>query len=343
MTGPGVKILAPVSRVDEVEMLACNGAEELYCGLVPPEWLEAYTGAIWLNRRSPAGANLGTYESLAALVGAAHGFNVPVFLTLNAPAYSERQLTLIGDLARRAIEEIGIDALIVSDLGLLLTLGDAGLGDRIHVSSIASALNTEAMEFYGDLGASRLILPRALSLREIRRVASLVGNRFALEAFILNDGCAFEEGLCHTTHHHRVGAFCANLAAWSCEPLRDDGTEVEGDERQALAQHMQNYREWLWYVNGCGRPLAPSGLPYGPCGLCAIPELHEIGVASLKIAGREASAFRKLVSLRLVKAIVDLVRGGASREEIVARAHELRNMPEMCDSGYMCYYRDYSN
>jgi len=335
-----MKILAPISSADEVEMLAANGAEEFYCGVVPREWMEAYSGAIWLNRRSPAGANLATYESLAELVRGAHSYGVPVSLALNAPCYNERQIQTIAELARRVTGEIGVDALIVSDVGLLLTLAELGLDTRIHISSIASALNSETIEFYRELGASRIILPRSLSLREIGQLAVAVGDRIELEAFILNDGCAFEEGLCHTTHHHRVGAFCGNIRQWSHDVYQDDGRLPGVDEQDVVAAHVQSYREWLWYVNGCGSPVSPKGLPYGPCGLCAIPELSRMGIASLKIAGREASPFRKLTSVRLVKAIVDMVRSGATPEEAAVRARRIQNTPRLCDAGYMCYYRD---
>jgi len=67
-----------------------------------------------------------------------------------------------------------------------------------------------------------------------------------------------------------------------------------------------------------------------------------MGITSLKIAGREASSFRKLASLRLVKTVVDHARSGATPEELVARVRRIRNTPQMCDAGYMCYYRSRS-
>jgi putative protease len=337
-----LKILAPISSADEVEMLAANGADEFYCGIVPPEWMETYTGAIWLNRRSPVGANLATYDSLAELVRRAHGFGIPVSLALNAPSYNERQLESISILARRATSEIGVDALIVSDIGLLLTLADMGLTTRIHISSIASTLNSETIEFYRELGAARIILPRSLSLHEIDGLAAKVGGRIELEVFILNDGCAFEEGLCHTTHHHSVGPFCWNIRRWNPDACRDDGRPVGQEEQEGLAAHWDSYREWLWYLGGCDSLSSPEGLPYGPCGLCAVPQFFRMGITSLKIAGREASSFRKLASLRLVKTVVDHARSGATPEELVARVRRIRNTPQMCDAGYMCYYRSRS-
>ena len=61
-----MKVLAPICSHDELEMLAASGAEELYCGIVPREWMERYTGAVWLNRRSPKGGSLETYAELKA-------------------------------------------------------------------------------------------------------------------------------------------------------------------------------------------------------------------------------------------------------------------------------------
>ena len=82
-----------------------------------------------------------------------------------------------------------------------------------------------------------------------------------------------------------------------------------------------------------------KGLPYGPCGLCAIPDLQRIGVESLKIVGREASPFKKLASVRMVRDIVNRTRAGAEKLTVIERAISLRGEPEHCHSGYMCYYK----
>ena len=109
-------------------MLVDNGAGELYCGLQPQDWTSTYSGALWMNRRSPAGANLSTYDDLSALVGRAHAHAVPVFLTLNAPVYMERQLPYLVDLARRALDECAGRCADRLRPALLLTLAEMGLG-----------------------------------------------------------------------------------------------------------------------------------------------------------------------------------------------------------------------
>lgn len=334
-----MKILSPVSGVDEVEMLVGAGASELYCGIQPDEWTTAYSGVVWMNRRSPAGANLSSFDDLAALAGRARAHGVPVFLALNAPVYVERQLPFLADLSRRALDECGIDALIVSDLSLLLTLAEAGLAARVHVSSVASTLNTEAVRFFAGLGVGRVILPRALSLAEIERIAGEAAGEVPLEAFVLNDGCAFEEGLCHTLHHHRVGAFCVDMAGWAGEVERADGRPLGEAERAAIEAHFASYREWIWHLNACGSTVSSGGVPLGACGVCAVPTLARAGIASVKIAGRQSSPLRKLLGVRLVRGALARVEAGASPGEVAEWAIAARGTRATCESGVMCYYR----
>ncbi len=334
-----MKVLAPVSSPDEVEMLVESGAGELYCGLVPPDWIRAYSGAVWLNRRSPAGANLSSLDALALLVARAHAHGVPVFLTLNAPVYIEQQLTYLADLARQAVATCGIDGLIVSDTALLLTLADMGLGPRLHVSSVASALNTEAVRFYQDLGVGRVILPRGLGLDEVGRISAEVAGAVPLEAFVLYDGCAFEEGLCHTLHHHRVGAFCVDLARWDATVERTDGERPAPAEAARLEAHFARHREWIWHLNACGATVSSGGMPLGACGVCAMPAFRRFGIHAVKIAGRQASPLRKLLGLKLVRAVLAHMETGSADEDVVRWAVRARGMHEICASGVMCYYR----
>jgi putative protease len=333
-----MKVLAPIRALDELEMLAAAGAEELYCGVVPREWVERYAGAVWLNRRTPKGGNLETCSELKQLADAAHSARLPVFLTLNAPYYTAEQMPLVVDLAHRLSDDIGADALIVTDLNLLMRLAEERLAAALHVSSVAATLNSEAVRFLLNFGVRRVILPRSLTLAEIGGIAADVGREVELEVFMLNDGCAFEEGFCTTTHHHSVGAFCTSLSEMRAE-FEWDGPIFTARRQNWLRRNLADYREWVWYVNGNGCASTAKGLPYGPCGLCAIPDLARIGVASLKIVGREAPAFKKMASVRMVRDIVDRARSGAPRLEVIRRAIALREAPEHCRSGYMCYYQ----
>lgn len=318
-------------------MLAESGADEFYCGLTPAAWLTDYNVAVWLNRRSPRGANLTEYDALGTLVERAHRYRVPVSLTLNAPQYTQAQLALVLDVARKA-SEIGVDTLIVADPALLLALRDEGSATPVHVSSLGAGFNTEAIGFYGDLGASRVILPRDLSLSEIALIVSRLGDRVESEVFVLNDGCAHTEAFCLTSHS--VGdAFCYRDWVYT---FRSAGSrEARGDalaERALLDGHYRDYREWVRQMSGACT-VSDRGFQNGACGLCAIDALYRMGITSIKIAGRQAPPLRKLLSLKLVKAVLDKVATGAAPEDITGYAQALRATPNLCGSGYMCYYR----
>ena len=326
-----MKLLAPLSRVDEVEPLIRSGAEEIYCGLVPTAWVSSQASDDWLNRRNPNGANLHGLSELDAVVKLAGLQDVPVFLTLNAHHYKAEQLPLILDMVRR-VAAIGVEALIISDISLILAIREADIPVRIHLSSLGTCTNAESAAMYVELGVDRIILPRHLSAREIG-VLKDASVPVEYEVFLLNDGCAFEEGHCLTTHHY--GPICMTPWQIDVHPLPGAKPDLEAQWQD----NWQAYQKFLWTLNNCGSSNNEKGLPNGPCGLCALSQMQAMGIDSLKIVGREASPLRKLASVQLARAVLNRVRAGDSAEDVATRAIELRDTPELCASTYMCYYR----
>jgi putative protease len=332
-----MKVLAPINTYEEVEMLIGSGADELYCGIYPPEWENTYGEDIWLNRRSPRGGNIRDWIILKKLVHDASAAKAPVFLTLNAPYYSGQQVPLLCDIAKKAIYDIGIAGFIIADIGLMLTIRDMHLDVKLHISSLGECLNSETIRFYQDLGAARIIFPKSLNFAEIETIMKEIGASIETEAFVLNDGCVYEEGFC-LTNHGFSGALC--LAPWQYQICSlDESIPLSQEEEGLWKANTEAFREYTWYLNSCGNTLSSKGLPNGPCGLCAIPDLAEVGVNTVKIAGRQASPYRKLVSLKLVKSVANMVNAGKPKEEILDWIKGMRASPGQCDSTYMCYYR----
>lgn len=328
-----MKIAAPLRRIEEVAPLAAAGADEFYCGFEPDEWVRRF-GVGTLNRRSVA--NIATLDELAGVVEAAHAVGKSVSLTLNAQKYSAEQSRYILELADR-LSTVGVHAVLVGDTGLLAMLCQGNHDFAVHVSSVASCRNSEAAKLYRDLGARRIILPRHVALHEIgQMVAAVPGMEF--EVFALNDGCVFEEGLCHTIHlpPDKGGPIC--LDDYACAYARVDGGNLSQREVARFEEHERDYGLWLWYQFACGFTMTEQGLPHGPCALCAMAVLRRMGVAALKIVGREAGFARKLRSVQMLKAVLERIEAGAEDLEIAAFAQGLRGKPELCDSGYMCYY-----
>lgn len=310
-----MKILAPLRNSQEVAPLIKAGADEFFCGVAPADW-EGRFGGAWTSRRAPGSAGVPDLEDFVRIVGEASGR--PVHVALNAPSYPPGGVEMLAEFAARLVE-LGASGVIVADLDLLLTLAEAGLGARLHLSSLATCTNAEAAGFYRDLGVARIVLPRHLTLAEIEAIP-VAGVEF--EAFLLNDGCVFEEGLCMTTH--AAGPFC------TLDGEGTDGVSPETKERYAF---------WKWTLNHCGCRTG-HGYPLGPCGLCALPRLQAAGIASLKVVGREASLERKEASVRLAALALGLVRGGAGTGEIRDLVMQLRGLPELCRERHLCYYPD---
>lgn len=309
-----MKILAPLRNSDEVAPLCAAGAHEFYCGLTPPGWEDTF-GPAWVHRRNPKSAGVPSLADLRRIVALAHPR--PVYATLNAPSYPAGAVPRLVEFAKMLVRDVGVSALIVAEWELLLALCDEGLAPRIHVSSLATCRNPGAAAFYRSLGVSRVILPRQMTLREIEETA-IPGLEW--EVFLLNDGCAFEEGICATSH--AFGPYCIDDRIGDRFPRLD-----------------QRYEFWKWTLNNCGCQTS-RGYTLGPCGLCALPRLARLGVASLKVVGREASLERKLASVRLAAIAVNLAESGARPADIRAAVVAERGAPELCEDAHLCYYPD---
>jgi len=313
-----MKITAPLRHSEEVEILVNAGANEFFCGVTPPDWEQRF-GQTWVSRRAPrlsGGPDVDDLERIVALAG-----QVPVYVTLNAPFYPAGAVEALVDFAGVLIKEAGVSGLIVADLDLMLALAEAGYAAKIHVSSLATCTNQGSAAFFREMGVARIILPRHLTLNEIEQICI---PDVEFEAFLLNDGCVFEEGLCATTH--AAGTFC----------LTDgDGTE------NISAATTERYGFWKWTLNNCGCSIN-QGYPLGPCGLCALPRMLSAGVSSVKVVGREAGIRRKEASVQLASCAIDIAIAGGGPAEIQDAVIDLRGVPEMCHEQHLCYYPDLS-
>ena len=178
------------------------------------------------------------------------------------------------------------------------------------------------MRLLAELGADRVIAPRQLTLDEIGELCGAAAG-VGLEAFVLNDACAFDEGGCATAHQlpGHDGPYC--LASF-------DPQAGAGDP--AIAAH----RAWLDALGRRG--YTPSaGLPLGPCGLCALPELAAAGVEAVKVVGREAHPYRKVRSVQMVRHVLDALRDEGP-DAARTRSRALREDPAGCRGGLDCYY-----
>lgn len=333
-----MNIVAPISKLSEIEPLASAGATELYCGVLPRQWVGTFRAA---NSNRRPGGNLSGYDELSTAVTTAHTHGCPLSLVLNAQQYSAEQADAALDMAQTFLD-MGGDALIIGDIGLSHAISETLPTARVHLSSVATCRNTESALFFKELGVTRIILPRDVTIAEAVEIAASVPD-LEIEAFILNDGCVFEEGACHTIHlpGKLGGPIC--MDDYQHDYRHRSGKRPRAALLKRIEENDNDYKKWLWYRFSCGFSTTPEGMPYGPCGLCAIPKFRLGGLTAVKIAGREGPLKRKLASVKMVREIVDIANAGMSEQEVAEHARHLRPSIEHCRTGYMCYYPEVVN
>ncbi|MDW8023753.1 MAG: peptidase U32 family protein [Nitrososphaerota archaeon] len=315
-----IRILAPVDKVEEVKQLIEAGADELYCGLISRDWIRKYTIAA-LNRRPSPVCNFKSFGELKKCTEIAHSYGVPVELTINEHYYTEEQYPFLLDFVQKAIDS-GVDSFIVSDLAFLLSLHDAYAGIKLHVSTGGTAFNSETIKFYQDLGASRVQLPRHLTIEEIREIHRETSN-IETGVFILNSKCANIDGFCTFLHFTSSNPAYTNACMLPCEVYVESS---EDEEKQIIA----GVRQKVWQR---------FHIDDRPCGACALYDFNEIGLTYAKIVGRGYPTEKKVTDIRFIRTLLDFLRKNPSRDEFVGVAKKLytTTYARPCRV-VMCYY-----
>lgn len=320
-----MKILSPLNDLNEIEELIRAGADEFYCGVLPWEW--PYS-TISINRRQGKDASFKTFQELADCVKIAHSHQVPIFLTMNEHYYTNDQYPIILDYVDKALET-GVDALMVTDLGLLLTLKRRGITAEIHISTGGTTFNLECAMFYQELGAKRIVFPRHLTVNEIREIVEEVPE-LDFEIFILNSKCPNIDGFC-TFHHGLMEVVDEGEKKYyrnACM-LRYD-ISVDGEIDGFFKEKISWERQYIWqnvHLDKC------------PCGACALIEFEKIGIASVKIVGRGNTLEKKIADIQFIKACLNFLEKKPQRKKYIGRTQRLYQITYGYPCRiYMCYY-----
>jgi len=319
-----MKLLSPVDKIDEVEQLIQAGADELFCGLLTQEWHNRYVAGS-ISRRPGGGANFTTFYELQSCVSIAHSHDVPVILTLNEHYYTPQQYPFILDYVDKVVN-IGVDALMIADLALLLTLGQMNVNTRMFISTGGNTFNSETAKFYQELGASRIVLPRHLTLKEINDISNNVSG-IELEAFIFNSRCPNVDGFCTFQH---------GLADKSFKPLYENACMLPYDISVAASDDIEEEqiswkRQHIWQT---------VHVDDYPCGACALFELDRMNITGVKIVGRGNLTVRKITDIVFMRSLLDFLKDDKpTKEQFYGVAQKLyRETYNRPCRVYMCYY-----
>ena len=219
-----MELLAPAGGPEQLGMALHFGADAVYLA-----------GRRWGMRS--ASANFGDDE-LAAAVARAHAAGARVHVTVNAMATDADTDGLPAYL--RLLDEAGVDAVIVGDLGVMALAHAHAPHVELHVSTQASCMNSAAAEQYLRLGARRVVLAREMTLAQVAELRRRTSRELELEVFAHGSMCMAVSGRCllssEMTGGRRAATFgdCAQPCRWEWglverrTPGRELGLECDG-------------------------------------------------------------------------------------------------------------------
>ncbi|MBQ3414332.1 MAG: U32 family peptidase [Clostridia bacterium] len=206
--------------------------------------------------------------------------NVQVYVTLNEPIYTEEEFNYI-EYNLKKFCELGVDAVIVSDLGLVSYIKEKKYKINIHISTCASIYNAEGVQFCKKHGASRVILPRHMTIDEINGLIKKDSN-IEYEVIVLNTNCQYDDGYC--TYEHSLGNYIKDpsFEGGGCGAVEQMKVFLKkGHSSDLLLDIEGEYRRRQRTFNQS-------------CGVCSIARLSKMGVDALKIVGREYVTEKKV-------------------------------------------------
>lgn len=239
-----LQLLAPARNIQIARTAILHGADAVYIG-GPSHGARALAG--------------NSLDDINCIVHFAHAFGAKVYVTLNTLIYENE----IQDIESLVWEywRIGVDALIVQDMGLL----------RMHLPPIALHASTqcdirtvEKAKFLADCGFNQLVLPREFSLEQIQEVRHALGENIVLEAFVHGALCVSYSGDCQA----------------SCLSNGRSANRGECSQMCRMAYDL---------IDGKGNILLKDKYLLSLRDLCRIDNLEDLieaGISSFKIEGR---------------------------------------------------------
>lgn len=289
------EILAPAGDRDAMEAAVRAGADAVYFGVQG------------FNARARA-TNFHT-DNLAETIAFLHTHGVKGYVTLNTLVF-DSELPKVEEVIR-ACAAAGVDAVIVQDIGVAKLVAAIAPGMPLHASTQMTCTDASSVEFAREMGASRVILAREMSLEEIAKVRA--ETDVEVEVFVHGALCISYSGQCLTSE--AIGGRSANrgACAQACRlpyELVVDGTPVATGERAYL--------------------LSPEDLEAS----ALVPELVAMGVASLKIEGRLKGPEYVASTTRLYRQAVDASVGDRPGPSDTDRRAALQTFTRGSDVGF---------
>ena len=273
-----IELLAPAGDLERLKIAFAYGADAVFIG-----------GKKYSLRTR---ASNFTLEDIKQACKIAKEYNGKLYVTCNIFALNEDLLDL-NDLTQYLLEleKAGVDAIIASDLAIIDCCRRNCKTMQVHISTQLSSYNSQSLEFFKELGATRVVLARETTLKEIEQLAKK--NIVEIEAFIHGAMCMSISGKCtlsnHMTNRDANRGGCAQSCRWFYNLY---------DENNSL------YTNKLFTLSSKDLRVIKH-----------IKNLIEAGVSSLKIEGRMKSEYYIATIIGQYRKIIDDIYSGKLKRE----------------------------
>lgn len=298
-----MKILAPLSSLKEVNSIIKAGADEIYCGIIDEQLNSKYKIPA-VNRRPYSIWNLNSFNELKEVVKKSHYKGIPVYVTLNDTVCTNDQYGFIEENLER-FSKFRVDAVIVSDVGLMQFIKEKKYRFSVHVSTCASTYNSEAVNLYKDMGASRIILPRHMTTDEINDLKSK-NEDLEYELLILNANCQYDDGYC--TYEHSLGSYTKDSAY--------GGAGCGSIQNMEYIYRKEEYKDKK-LPDIIGEYKKRKSTFISTCGVCRLANLNLTDKDALKIVGREFVLSRKEKDIKFLYKVRELIKSCSDKDIII--------------------------
>lgn len=292
-----LELLAPAGDMERLTMAVLYGADAVYLA------------GTSFGMRSFAG-NF-TPEELPRAVAFAHERGVRVHVTVNTMPRGDEVPRLPGYLEE--LDAAGVDALILADLGAFMLAGRYAPHCERHISTQQSVANSVCARAWYDLGASRVVLARELSLEEIRRIRQETPKELELETFGHGAMCVSYSGRCLLSNY--MTGRDSNRGACA-QPCR---------YQYALMEEKRPGEYFPVFEDEKGTYILNSR---DMCMIDHLPDLMEAGVDCIKLEGRAKSAYYAAIVTGAYRHCIDAAAKGLPldpvwRDEVEHVSHRI--------------------
>ena len=292
-----IELLAPAGDMERLHMALAYGADAVYLA------------GTSFGMRSFA-SNF-TPEELRAAVQLAHAKGVRVHVTCNTMPRNDEVARLPEWL--EFLQDAGVDAVIAADVGVLSLAKRHAPKVQVHISTQASIVNYQSATAWHELGASRVILARELSLDEIRQIRAKTPETLEIEAFVHGAMCVSYSGRCLLSNYMTDASRDSNRGACA-QP---------GRYQYALMEEKRPGEYFPVFEDEKGTYIMNSR---DMCMIDHVKELMDAGLDSLKIEGRAKSAYYAAIVTSAYRHAIDAAVAGqpldpAWRDEVEKVSH----------------------